>query len=203
MASIIIAETHELFREALCGYLRYADPSLSVTGVQDFARLTEKIQEISPDIVLVDTSISGWDVKSLRSGFLSLQTRVGLIPPLSYSGESDFEMDSVSGVFPRSLSCREFMRGITSLLNGEPFFPVSAVGAVYKSEIKNMDDAGLTPREKEVVAYLLQGKSNKDIARALGLQVVTVKLHVRGICRKMGVVNRVQAALKAKENGWG
>lgn len=62
-------------------------------------------------------------------------------------------------------------------------------------EIKG--DMPLTPREKEVLSYLASGASNKDIADALGVQVVTVKLHVRGICRKLNVKNRTQAALKA------
>lgn len=57
----------------------------------------------------------------------------------------------------------------------------------------------LTPRERDVLSYLVKGSSNKEIARELGLQVVTIKLHVRGICKKLGAQNRTQAALKAKE----
>ena len=61
--------------------------------------------------------------------------------------------------------------------------------------------ADLTPRESEVLEFLLRGASNKEIARSLDLQVVTVKLHVRGICRKLGAKNRTQAALKAQQMG--
>lgn len=56
----------------------------------------------------------------------------------------------------------------------------------------------LTAREREVLLHLGEGASNKDIARALHLQVATVKLHVRGICRKLGVSNRIRAALMAQ-----
>ena len=48
---------------------------------------------------------------------------------------------------------------------------------------------------------LVEGASNKEIARELDLQVVTVKLHVRGICRKLNAKNRTQAALRAQELG--
>jgi len=61
----------------------------------------------------------------------------------------------------------------------------------------------LTPRERDVLVYLCQGLSNRAIADHLQLQVVTIKLHVRGICRKMKAQNRTQAALIAIENGWG
>lgn len=60
---------------------------------------------------------------------------------------------------------------------------------------------GLTPREREVLGYLARGASNKDIADALGVKVVTVKLHVRGICRKLNAKNRTQAALQASSLG--
>jgi DNA-binding NarL/FixJ family response regulator len=58
-----------------------------------------------------------------------------------------------------------------------------------------------TPRERDVLGYLTGGASNKEIARALNLQVVTVKLHVRGICRKLDARNRTQAALMARALG--
>ena len=69
------------------------------------------------------------------------------------------------------------------------------------SNSQDMASYKLTPREREVLGYLAQGASNKEIANDLGLQVVTVKLHVRGICRKLDVKNRTQAALKAGEMG--
>lgn len=55
---------------------------------------------------------------------------------------------------------------------------------------------GLSVREKEVGRLLVLGASNKEIARALGIEVVTVKRHVGNICRKLGARNRTQAALK-------
>jgi len=68
---------------------------------------------------------------------------------------------------------------------------------------KNLPSAegavNLTQRETEVLSYLLNGAANKEIARALDLQVVTVKLHVRGICKKLGAKNRTQAALIARD----
>ena len=67
-------------------------------------------------------------------------------------------------------------------------------------EYKDTESFDLTPRECDVLSYLVSGASNKEIANALGLQVVTIKLHVRGICRKLDAQNRTQAALIAKEH---
>lgn len=54
---------------------------------------------------------------------------------------------------------------------------------------------GLSAREKQVGRLLVQGASNKEIARALGIEVVTVKRHVGNILRKLGARNRTQAAI--------
>ncbi len=51
----------------------------------------------------------------------------------------------------------------------------------------------LTPREMDVLEQLIEGKSNKEIAAVLDLQVVTVKLHMKGILRKLGAANRTHA----------
>ena len=53
----------------------------------------------------------------------------------------------------------------------------------------------LSARENDVARLLVKGASNKEIARALGVEVVTVKKHVGNICRKLGARNRTQAAL--------
>lgn len=57
----------------------------------------------------------------------------------------------------------------------------------------------ITKREGDVLQHLVLGRKNKDIADALGVKTVTVKLHVRSICKKLKVENRTQAALKANE----
>lgn len=63
------------------------------------------------------------------------------------------------------------------------------------------EDIKLTPRENDVLSFLIKGAANKEIARALDLQVVTVKLHVRSICKKLSAKNRTQAAMRAYEMG--
>lgn len=59
----------------------------------------------------------------------------------------------------------------------------------------------LTPRQRDVLAMLRQGKSNKEIARDLDLAEITVKLHVTAILRALGVENRTQAAILAAKVG--
>ena len=68
--------------------------------------------------------------------------------------------------------------------------------------MQTLDDktvGNLTKRETEVLRALSEGKSNKEIARDLGLQEVTIKLHVKTLCRKLEAKNRTQAAMIARD----
>lgn len=71
----------------------------------------------------------------------------------------------------------------------------------FLADQSEADNVRLTPRENDVLEYLITGAANKEIARALDLQVVTVKLHVRSICKKLAAKNRTQAAMRAYEMG--
>ena len=199
MSSIIIADSHNLCREALCDYIRYADQTVSVQGFGDYESLREHITNGKADLVLIERDFPGWEEGGIG------ETKIGII--VAMADESMMMDPALHGVFPKSLSCKAFLGGIREILAGRTFFPASAEEEVIRDFIppakRVPQDFSLTGREKEVLAYLVKGQSNKDIARALDLQVVTIKLHVRGICRKLKVSNRTQAALMAKENGWG
>lgn len=134
-----------------------------------------------------------------------------------------------AGYFPKTMSGKAMLKGVRDILSGEKYVAYdhntneimtsydygiaaqkSKANPAYGGFGENKQDAllddkfaqtGLTPREREVLGYLARGESNKDIANALKLQIVTVKLHVRGICRKLGAKNRTQAAMIAHEKG--
>ncbi len=200
MANIVIADVHNICREALCAYIRHVDQSIAVEGVSDARRLKDYIEKNSPDLILIDRELQDTPVREWGGA------KVGMIVPAF--DEQVMGDASLCGVFPRGLSSKRFLSGVREILAGRSFFPSPEEEEPIFIDRPSMmrraaQDFGLTAREKEVLSHLVRGASNKDIARALDLQVVTVKLHVRGICRKMKVSNRTQAALTAKENGWG
>ncbi len=196
MSNILIGDPHCLCREALCNYMMQLDPDLFIVGFDAVGPLEDRAREMKPDLVIVDTDMAGWDKLSLPETKLALIVRSVKEETISNSG--------VEGIFPRNISSKVFLKGIHEILSGGTFFASDAdmsetPGFFTKVPPHNFN---LTGREKEVLSYLVKRQSNKDIARALDLQVVTVKLHVRGICRKIKAANRTQAALTAKENGW-
>jgi len=99
------------------------------------------------------------------------------------------------------MSAKSLVNAVRFMIAGETFIPASVLadsGETPETEFTRR----LTQREKQVLRGLSYGRSNKEIARELDLQEVTIKLHVRTLCKKLNAKNRTQAALIAKDAGF-
>ncbi len=227
---LLLADDHTLFRDALVQYIVRAEPDAVVSLAKDLPEAIEALKENSEqDLILLDLKMPGMNglngLKMVRDTYPEIP--VALITGVAEKEDVQAAMDlGAVGYFPKTLSGKALLKAIQLVLTGEKFIPLdSQTNAVMPSYRADEDDksgasvgaydgmassqpgndaaanANLTPRELEVLSYLAKGESNKEIANALGLQVVTIKLHVRGICRKLDAKNRTQAALKARELG--
>lgn len=222
---LVIADDHNLFRDALVEYIMRADHKAEIAVAKDLHEALD-IMEDDPnqDLVLLDLTMPGMNG---MEGFRSFRKTYPETPVSLMSGTAEpehvneaIEIGAV-GYFPKTLSGKALVSAIQLVLNGERFVPIDntthSVVSSYKADegispLGQMagkaeaqkippSDINLTPKEQEVLTHLAKGATNKHIANELHVQVVTVKLHVRGICRKLEVTNRTQAALKAKELG--
>lgn len=217
---IILADDHALFRDALTHYIERSHPEARMILTRDFHGVMEAMAlDSAVDLVMLDLRMPG--MNGLQ-GLEKLKKSYPNVPVVLLSGVAeradvqDAMALGASGYFPKTLSGKNMMQAIQKVLQGEKFLPIDYnTNAVMPSHFSDArqgiatvangaaprTDIVLTPREKEVLGYLLRGVSNKEIAAALDLQVVTVKLHVRGVCRKLGAKNRTQAALLAQQYG--
>jgi DNA-binding NarL/FixJ family response regulator len=113
----------------------------------------------------------------------------------------------VHGFVPKSLSISELTEALQNVLEGGMYVPSSLADVESASEDpvleadaparteENDSTDGLTPRQRDVLALLVEGKSNKEIARALKLSQGTIKIHLAAIFRHFGVNNRAAAAV--------
>lgn len=214
---IIFADDHILFRDALTLYVQQADPTIKVRTALDLHGVLDLLS-IDPvvDLVMLDLRMPG------MLGLKGLEKTLSMypnIPVMIISGSSEREEVEKAlalgarGYLPKTLPGNVALQAIRKVVGGEIFVPIDHnTNALMRAYDHGMaadhlrhetptipDDKNLTPREREVLGYLMQGATNKDIARALDLQVVTVKLHVRGICRKLGATNRTQAVILAQQ----
>jgi|JI10StandDraft_1071094.scaffolds.fasta_scaffold14576_5 two-component system nitrate/nitrite response regulator NarL len=217
---ILIADDHTLFRDALTLYINQIEPSYNLTVARDVKEVMDILSEnASFDLLLLDYRMPGMNgfqgLRKIRQTWPDL--RVALMSGIANEEEVRMSLElGAVGYFPKTMPGHAMVKGFQKIMDGEQFIPLdhntnrlmpSFEPTFQPSPDKaaNQDGSGdsvhLTARELDVLEHLLQGHSNKLIASALGLQVVTVKLHVRSLCKKLGAQNRTQVALKAREMG--
>lgn len=215
---LLIADDHTLFRDALVQYIERSGVVVKLSLAKDFYESMEILgQDPSQDLVILDLRMPGMNG---TDGFIQIRDQYPDVPVALMSGVAEPDdvrkaMDlGAVGYFPKTMSGKALLNAIEQVLDGGIFIPedhtTGGVMPSYYADKSKVGESGLsapadvhlTPREKDVLSYLVEGVSNKEIARELDLQVVTVKLHVRGICRKLQVQNRTQAALVARDIGF-
>ena len=109
-----------------------------------------------------------------------------------------------AGYIPKTISGMALTNALRLVLAGESYLPPSILLDNGSDEPKKKTTplSSLSVREREILGYLIEGQTNKEIARRLDLQEITIKIHLRNVYRKIGAVNRAQAVRIAMSSGW-
>jgi NarL family two-component system response regulator LiaR len=201
---VVLADDHAVVRQGLRTFLDLQDDIEVVAEATDGEEAVAAAQALDPDVVLLDLVMPGVDglgaLKRLREG----RARVVV---LTSFGDDDKLFAALragaAGYLLKDVEPAELVKAIRSAVAGEsPLSPAVATRVV--EEVAHGGPAApgeLTPRELDVLALIARGRSNKLIARELGVAEKTVKTHVSHILAKLGVSDRTQAALYAVRQG--
>jgi DNA-binding NarL/FixJ family response regulator len=200
---ILVVDDHVLIREALRGLFKELRPEATVLEAPDAARTMELLAE-QPDIalVLLDLSLPDRDGLAL---LVEVRGRHPGIPVVVLSGFADRAnvvraLDhGASGFIPKSAGREVMISALSLVFSGGVYIPPEILPARPKA---SPADLGLTERQVDVLALMMQGKSNKAICRRLDLAEPTVKNHVTAILKALGVSNRTEAVLAVSARGW-
>lgn len=199
---ILLADDQELVRETIAAFLRQ-ESDITVDVARDLPDAVEKVRNSSRyDLVLLDYMMPGMN----RLGGLQVMRQAAPgVPVAILSGAAPQVVAEQAlaagsaGFVPKSISTRSMLAAVRFMAAGEIYAPFTAQTGPETTAASGA--AALTTREMDVLKRLCQGLANKEIARDLGLQEVTVKLHVKTLYRKIGARNRTHAVLIAREMG--
>jgi len=208
VSRIVLVDDHTLFRKGLAELLeREGEVSVAaITGNPD--EVPDLLRQHRPHVLLLDLNLGGADGISVMQ-----QLRLdGFALPVLMLTVSEAEEDlaralrsGANGYLLKSMEPDEVVDAIVRAARGETV----VAPAMTAKLVKLLDNKGgnavpqletLTQREREILAHLSKGESNKAIARQLEISYDTVKLHVRHILAKLNLSSRVEAAVFAVEN---
>jgi DNA-binding NarL/FixJ family response regulator len=190
---ILLVDDHGLFSDALAGVLQQLGERVAVSkATSGEAALDVLAREAAFDLVLLDLGLPGLRG---RSAFDAVKSRAGDAAIVIVTGAEptaealDLLRAGARGYVHKRSSSDELVSVLRFVLDGGTHIPP----AVLKAR-PGEDQVNLTPRQREVLALLAKGSSNKDIANALGISEATVRVHVSSVMRALDVENRTQAA---------
>lgn len=200
---ILLADDHDLVRETLAAFMQ-TEGGLEVETVEDFDAAHRKIvAQGGYDLVLLDYSMPGMNgLDGLKRAMESNAGKpVAIMSGTATKAVAQDAMDAGAiGFLPKTLPAKSLVNAVRFMAAGEAYVPVSFLTA-EEAETNNPLAKKLSARELEVLGGLCRGLANKEIARELQLQEVTIKLHVKTLCNKLEAKNRTHAAMIAKEAG--
>ena len=199
---VLIADDHPVVRQGLQVLLSVQDDVEVVGEAADGRQALALTAELDPDVILLDLKLPVLDgiavLRELRDAGLRARALV-------LTSATDRELVALAvhagaaGFLYKDIDPDALVRALRSVHDGHTLLAPEAAGSLLRSgaapAVRGI--GALTGREREVLAQIAEGRSNREIARLLRLSEKTVKTHVSSVLAKLGVADRTQAALLA------
>jgi DNA-binding NarL/FixJ family response regulator len=204
---VLIADDHPLVRQGLRSFLDTIDDIEVVGEAIDGGEAVTLATSLEPDVVMMDLSMPNIDGIEATKRIAEVNPAVKVIALTSFATDDKVFpaiQAGAAGYLLKETEPAELAEAIRKVHRGEPILHPT-VAARLMREVAAAEPRAhrtdLTARELEVLRHIARGRSNKEIARELGVAEKTVKTHVSNVLSKLGVADRTQAALYAVQHG--
>jgi DNA-binding NarL/FixJ family response regulator len=207
---ILVVDDHGLFRDGIVSLLKAAGKTV-VGEASNGVEAIDQALQLRPDLVLLDIDMPEMNgIEALKQIRQKLpDTKVVM---LTVSNEDDNLLKAVqagaAGYLLKNLSADEFLSSLDGLQRGEVAMTrktmsqmVNALANLEQQKSQYQKQDRLTARELELLQYVSEGMSNREIAEKLHISKNTVKYHMKNILQKMNLQNRAEAAVFAVREG--
>ncbi len=215
---VLVVDDHTLFRRGLIALLTSDARFTVVAEAGDAGEAQRRAAETQPDVVLLDNHLPGVNGVDALAGLKAAAPQARVLMLTVSEDERDLaaalrggacgyllktvDSDVLAAALLRTVAGESVVSPemTSKLVNAFQSLGSEATAAPRAPAVDNDPIHSLSPRERQILAHIAQGASNKEIARALDIAETTVKIHVQHILRKLNLGSRVQAAVYA--TGW-
>ncbi len=217
---ILIVDDHPLFRDGLASALKLEDDLVVVGQCSDGDQALTAVKRLNPDVVLLDINLPSVNGLQVARQIRSERSAAAVVMLTAYHDEEQVIHAMRSGAAaycPKDIDSERLIEVIRSVARG--FFIINDrllraedVQSWITTRVDGMAKPytvdgqehfiPLSPREVEILQFVTNGLSNKEIAFRLSISQQTVKNHMTSILRKLNVQDRTQAAVTALRHGW-
>lgn len=209
---ILVVDDHTLFRRGLTALLSADNRFEVVAQAADAGEAQRMASQTLPDVILLDNHLPGVDGVHAIPGLRTAAPAARILMLTVSEDEVDLSValrNGANGYLLKTVDSEVLATAIERAMRGESIVSPEMMGKLVNAFRSSQGDtpppatpeptpiARLSAREREILALIAQGASNKEIGRALGIAETTVKIHVQHILRKLNLTSRVQAAVFA------
>ncbi|MFJ3621101.1 response regulator [Streptomyces iakyrus] len=204
---VLLVDDHQVVRRGLRTFLEVQDDIEVVGEAADGAEGVDRAEELKPDVILMDVKMPGMDGVDALRRLRELASPARVLVVTSFTEQRTVVpalRAGAAGYVYKDVDPDALAGAIRSVHAGHILLQPEVAGALLAQEETNAGTGragSLTEREREVLGLIADGRSNREIARALVLSEKTVKTHVSNILMKLDLADRTQAALWAVRHG--
>jgi NarL family two-component system response regulator LiaR len=204
---IVLADDHAVVREGLRAFLELQEGIEVVGEAADGEEAVEEAERLRPDVMLMDLVMPRLDGVGAMRELRRRRPEIRVIVLTSFA-EDERLLPAIqagaAGYLLKNVEPRELARAVRAAHAGQALLDPAVAARLVEAIAQPAGDpprAALTPREREILALVARGLSNKRIARELGVSEKTVKTHVGHVLAKLGATDRTEAAVRAVQAG--
>lgn len=213
---VLIVDDHPLLRQGLKTLLELEGEITVVGQASNGPEALRLADQLRPDVVLLDINMPGMNGIEVAKALRERRPEVAILVLTIHDDETYVKVmirSGAKGYLLKDAEPREVVAAIKKVAAGESVYPTDLMERVmehyHNLEMKYgklqsaaaISDLSLTTRELEILQYIVEGMSNKEIAAALYISEKTVKNHITSLLRKLNVEDRTQAAVFAVSQG--
>ncbi|WP_121629690.1 response regulator transcription factor [Tropicibacter alexandrii] len=199
---VVVVDDHPMVAEGIEAILDSYDDLCVVATLSDGRQMIDRLEELSPDVILMDLNMPGLGGLSATEMILERRPETRILI-LSMHDTPEYISTALShgarGYVLKDVPTEEIKTAIDTVMAGERYLCTGAEGAIAPQAAPLRE--ALTTREQTVLLQLAQGKSNKEVALALDISVRTVETHRKNLKRKLGISSTAGLTRYALEHG--